>query len=234
MVDRVEKYQLDKTRAMLARERHHRIEAANRELETLLLLERASNEKGVTEQENGITNISESYMTKLASKRLQDDVTKEETRMLVPKIECENDPSSNNVEENNDTLEPESTESNKQSIQDSTTNSPSAEDPPSLNHSIRPTSSSTNLAPHVSILHYADADLSTELRRVLNRSTLEFGAMSTMRSTIGREFDQTAALPRSSVVGNSIYRGLHLSKISDEGDYLDKTEELERNHVSLE
>jgi len=239
-VDRLEKYQLEQTKAMLARERHLRIEAANKELETLLLLERAGIDND-TDNKNNFMNINESYMAKKVDQHFSHAIsnqgpqsinvnldTNPNTHAEVPLKAYDNEPGLKN--ENAKNRIERANEGDKQLVPTGKSILRSGIDLSSLNQSMMP---NTNLATNdVSVMHYADAGLSMELRRVLNKSILELGGMSAMRSTIGRGgLGRASSVAGISYMANDTNQGL--SKILDESTELENASDLEQNHVSV-
>lgn len=239
-MDRLEKYQLEQTKAMLARERHLRIEAANKELETLLLLERAGIDND-TDNKNNFMNINESYMAKKVDQHFSHAIsnqgpqsinvnldTNPNTHAEVPLKAYDNEPGLKN--ENAKNRIERANEGDKQLVPTGKSILRSGIDLSSLNQSMMP---NTNLATNdVSVMHYADAGLSMELRRVLNKSILELGGMSAMRSTIGRGgLGRASSVAGISYMANDTNQGL--SKILDESTELENASDLEQNHVSV-
>lgn len=240
-MDRVEKHQQEQIRALLAHERQHRIEAANRELETLRLLERVNSGVDILQNNNPMVNIDEAYVTdRNESVAVNNENVKDiasftsSTSNQAPSVstadsqskDIETQTENENNTQNKDEQLSDSVEESSQSLHVANSNLLATLRPTYLEQSKLPSASSINLERgDVSVLHYADTALSTELRRILNRSVLETAGMSVIGSTLGRGLDPLSSFARSPSVAR-------LSKISDESSSLDKNMELEASHVS--
>eukprot|EP00978_Attheya_sp_CCMP212_P027362 scaffold91632_cov54-Attheya_sp.AAC.1 len=184
LIDNVETYQHDQTIA-IARERQHHIEAAARQLETFTQLERRTHDQAVVSQSglNQGANMMESYVAGPPPVNDGADVggggpispphfpdphaapfavsTPSVPRVHFEQREYSIPPVDSSMQASQDTL------GSLQPV-DSMTSSSVLTTLPSLGSTLPNSSGVVN-----SVLHYADLGLSTELRRILNRSTLD-------------------------------------------------------------
>jgi hypothetical protein len=180
LIDNVETYQHDQTIA-IARERQHHIEAAARQLETFTQLERRTHDPAAVTQSglNEGANMMESYVAgpppvndgadvgggcPISPPHFPDPHAAPfaVSTPSVPRVHFEQRESSfPSMQASQDTL------GSLQPV-DSMSSSSVLATPPSLGSTLPNSSGVVN-----SVLHYADLGLSTELRRILNRSTLD-------------------------------------------------------------
>ena len=218
LVDRVEKFQQEQTRALFARERHHRVEAAKRELETLHLLEYLEKENNNSESNKSVVKINETYLEKCGENIVH------QTQEHSPEDYSEKNNKSDDCKE-----ESNENEDNLVNSMDVASMAKS-----SINQSKQFSAMSTKAANDVSVLHYADTALSTELRRYLNKSVLDTDGMSaTIGISSGKSYDPLSSLARSSSKVLGVHHRQHLPRISDDdNESYDNTESAIVNHVS--
>jgi len=210
LIDRISSYQQQQEQA-LAREIQPHIEAAARQLETLRRLE--SNNRGQPRQDNlsmGVGRIDESYMRQNLSTIEESGGADSGGGGIFPRNDATNNGrvargiTNNNSRshvhfqntEHSQMLGGSSltlvTDGSHDLHSDSQFSTASSQTPLGYGSSQQPNPANLNTA--ASVLHYADIGLSTELRRILNRSTLDLD-MSAAGSVFG-----TATLPSLSML----------------------------------
>lgn len=219
LLDRIEEYKNNETMEM-ARERQHHIEAAARQLETLAQLEQQRRLVGPAGQAYG-AKVDESYIGKAAGGADSGGgvgiATHQRSTTELGAIDT-----SPRVHFDGSTRE----ESQSQQSPSRADRGPgpgefSAGLPPpgrSMMSGLRSPSPANPAA--LSVLHYADLGLSSELRRILNRSTLDSDA-SGMGSVLGGTYDPTLSAAGPSQVGST-------------GDMTDRENVAQRQYQWLE
>mmetsp|Transcript_5331 Transcript_5331/g.7673 ORF Transcript_5331/g.7673 Transcript_5331/m.7673 type:complete len:702 (-) Transcript_5331:639-2744(-) len=236
LIDMIERYKHIEAHA-LAKERQHHIDAAARQLENLLLAERTQRNMINPMDKMRLSQVDETYITKEIENEASNgsgDGTKS-TASLLHRAETQSRntmiSSGINLTDNIDSASSSTYNySDVQQGRDFESNFPSDRPPTSASslrqfnsvlHSPLATSSNARTSSQLmspdaaaSVLHYADLGLSTELRRMLNRSTFDPGMTiggGTMDQSLSSQF-----LPSSSQ--GPFSSSYHSSVLGDEAN----------------